>query len=92
MYKRLLALIPVLVFVCVLSIPVHADSLVSTQALHFRCSKCSYTSAVGSFAWVDDTADMTCPKCGGKLGIYQGSTFISGGGTTRGGGAGRDHC
>lgn len=89
MYKRLLALIPVLVFVCALSIPVHADSLVSTQALHFRCSKCSYTSAVGSFAWVDDTADMTCPKCGGKLGIYQGATFISGGGVTRGGGAGR---
>lgn len=72
------------------SLPVHADSLVSTQALHFRCSQCSYTCAVGSFAWVDDTADMTCPECGGKLGIYQGATFISGGGSTRGGGAGRD--
>lgn len=72
------------------SLPVYADSVVSNQDLVFRCSNCSYRSAVGSFAWVNDTADMVCPECGGQLGIFQGSTFISGGGVTRGGGAGRD--
>ena len=90
MFKRLLSIIPVLVFVCALSIPVHADSVVSNQDLHFQCSSCSYTAAVDAITWVGDSAQMTCPECGGKLGIYQGETFIPGGGVTRGGGAGRD--
>lgn len=71
------------------SLPVYADSLVSSEELHFQCMNCSYTSSVGAITWVNDNAKMTCPECGGRLGVFQGETFIAGGGVTRGGGVGR---
>lgn len=71
------------------SLPVYADSLVSSEELHFQCMNCSYTSSVGAITWVNDNAKMTCPECGGRLGVFQGETFIAGGGVTRGSGVGR---